>query len=94
LKTRLLYTCNKIIKNTLQNNLALIAIDAALILPKNTYFFRKTDKERIRMRYRVLHPNFLAMKKLILRVIRLNKLIEEKTYKIIEVHPTSTQKAL
>ena len=34
------------------------------------------------------------MKKLTLRTIRLNKLIEEKGYKTIEVHPTSTRKAL
>ncbi|MBN1244181.1 hypothetical protein JXA31_01145 [Candidatus Bathyarchaeota archaeon] len=34
------------------------------------------------------------MKKLTLRAKNLNKLIEEKTYKAIEVHPTSTRKAL
>jgi predicted nuclease with RNAse H fold len=34
------------------------------------------------------------MKKLALRAIRVNRLIEEKTYKAIEVHPTSTRKAL
>jgi hypothetical protein len=34
------------------------------------------------------------MKKLTLRAIRLNKLIAEKGYKTIEVHPTSTRKAL
>jgi len=34
------------------------------------------------------------MKSLAPRVIRLNKLIEEKTYKAIEVHPTLTRKAL
>jgi predicted nuclease with RNAse H fold len=34
------------------------------------------------------------MKQLTLRAIRLNKLIQEKTYKAIEVHPTSTRKAL
>ncbi len=48
----------------------------------------------IRKGYRVLPPNLRAMKKLTLRAIRLNKIIEEKTYKTIEVHPTSTRKAL
>lgn len=48
----------------------------------------------IRKSYRVLPPNFRAMKQLTLRAIRLNKLIQEKTYKAIEVHPTSTRKAL
>ena len=48
----------------------------------------------IRKGYRVLAPNLPAMKKLALRAIRLNRLIEEKKYKAIEVHPTSTRKAL
>jgi len=93
-KTRLLYTDKEILENTLQNHPALIVIDAPLGLPKNGEFFRKTDKEMIRKGYRVLPPDFPAMKKLTLRAIRLNRLIEEKTYKAIEVHPTSTRKAL
>jgi len=93
-QTRLLYTDKEILENTLQNNPALIAIDAPLSLPKNGEFFRKTDKEMIRKGYRVLPPNFPAMKKLTLRAISLNRVIEEKTYKAIEVHPTSTRKAL
>lgn len=93
-KTQLLYTDNEILENTLQNQPEIVAIDAPLSLPKNGEFFRKTDKEMIRKGYRVLPPNFPAMKKLTLRAINLNKLIEEKTYKAIEVHPTSTRKAL
>ena len=93
-KTKLLYTDNEILESTLQTEPALIAIDAPLSLPKNGEFFRKTDKEMIRKGYRVLPPNFPVMKKLTLRAISLNKLIEEKTYKAIEVHPTSTRKAL
>jgi predicted nuclease with RNAse H fold len=34
------------------------------------------------------------MKTLTLRAIKLNRLIEENAYKTIEVHPTSTRKAL
>jgi len=93
-KTRLRYTDKEIIENTLQNHPALIAIDAPLSLPKKGEFFRKTDKEMIRKGYRVRPPNFPAMKKLTLRAIRRNRLIGEKTYKAIEVHPTSTRKAL
>lgn len=93
-KTQLLHTDNEIIKNTLKNHPLLIAIDTPLSLPKKDEFFRKTDKEMIRKDYRILPPNFRAMKQLTLRAtIRLNKLIQEKTYKAIEVHPTSTRKA-
>jgi predicted nuclease with RNAse H fold len=93
-KTFLLYTDSEILENTTRNHPTLIAIDAPLSLPKKGEFFRKTDKEMIRKGYRVLPPNFPAMKKLTLRAIRLNRLIEENTYKAIEVHPTSTRKAL
>ena len=34
------------------------------------------------------------MRNLALRAIKLNRLIEEERYKAIEVHPTSTRKAL
>ena len=93
-RTNLFYTDNEILEKTVQNHPALIAIDAPLSLPKNGEFFRKTDKEIVRKGYRVLPPNFPAIKKLTLRAINLKKLIEEKTYKAIEVHPTSTRKAL
>lgn len=94
LKTFLLHTDKEIIENTERNHPTLIAIDAPFSLPKRTSYFRKADKEMIRKGYRVFPPNLPAMKKLALRAIRLNKLIEEKRYKAIEVHPTSTRKAL
>jgi predicted nuclease with RNAse H fold len=93
-KTLLLYADNNILENTLRNQPVLIAIDAPLSLPKKGEFFRKADKEMIKKGYRVLPPNFPAMRKLALRATRLNRLIEEKNYKTIEVHPTSTRKAL
>jgi predicted nuclease with RNAse H fold len=93
-KPSLLYTDREIIENTIRNHPALIAIDAPLSLPKKGEFFRKADREMIRKGYRVFPPKLPAMKKLALRAIRLNRLIEEKMYKAIEVHPTSTRKAL
>jgi predicted nuclease with RNAse H fold len=93
-ETLLLHTDNEIVENTLRNQPTLIAIDAPLSLPKKGEFFRKADREMIRKGYRVLPPNLPAMRKLALRAIKSNRLIEEKRYKAIEVHPTSTRKAL
>jgi predicted nuclease with RNAse H fold len=93
-KTSLVYTDSEILENIVKNHPALIAIDAPLSLPKKGEFFRKADREMIKKGYRVFPPNLPAMKKLALRAIRLNRLIEEKMYKTIEVHPTSTRKAL
>jgi len=93
-KTSLVYTDSGILENIVRNQPALIAIDAPLSLPEKGEFFRKADREMIRKGYRVLPPNLPAMKKLALRAIRLNRLIEEKRHKTIEVHPTSTRKAL
>jgi predicted nuclease with RNAse H fold len=93
-KTALVYTDSEILETIVKNHPALIAIDAPLSLPKKTVLFRKADREMIRKGYRVFPLNLPAMKKLALRAIRLNRLIEEKRYKTIEVHPTSTRKAL
>ncbi len=93
-ETCLFYTDSEILENTVRNAPALVAIDAPLSLPKKGEFLRKADREMIKKGYRVFSPNLPAMKKLTLRAIRLNKLIEEKKYKTIEVHPTSTRKAL
>jgi predicted nuclease with RNAse H fold len=93
-KTALVYTDSEILETIVRNHPVLIAIDAPLSLPKKTAFFRKADREMIRKGYRVFPLNLSAMKKLALRAIRLNRLIEEKRYKTIEVHPTSTRKAL
>jgi predicted nuclease with RNAse H fold len=93
-KTSLVYTDSEILESTVRNHPVLISIDAPLSLPKKGYFFRKADREMIRKGYRLFPPTLPAMKKLALRAIRLNRLIEEKRYKTIEVHPTSTRKAL
>ena len=83
-----------ILESIVRNHPTLIAIDVPLSLPEKGEFFRKADREMIRRGYRVFPPNLPAMKKLALRAIRLNRLIEEKRYKTIEVHPTSSRKAL
>ncbi|HVP92913.1 MAG TPA: DUF429 domain-containing protein [Acidobacteriota bacterium] len=92
-KTALLYTDDQILKAITQNKPDIIAIDAPLCLPKKG-LLRKADKEMIKNGYRVFPPSLPAMKKLTIRAMALNKLISEKEFRTIEVHPTSTCKAL
>ncbi|MEM2522805.1 MAG: DUF429 domain-containing protein [Candidatus Bathyarchaeia archaeon] len=92
-ETCLVYT-NKEILNKLRNaKPSIVAIDAPLKLPKKG-FLRKADSELIKKGYRVFPPGLPAMKTLTMRAIRLNRLITKSGVKTIEVHPTSTRKAL
>ncbi|MEM3577745.1 MAG: DUF429 domain-containing protein [Candidatus Bathyarchaeia archaeon] len=72
---------------------SIVAIDAPLKLPK-VGTLRKTDREMIKMGYHVFPPILPAMKALTLRAIKLNELIKKEGFKTLEVHPTSTRKAL
>lgn len=92
-KTSLLYANKQIIESIIKNSPALVAVDAPFNLPKRE-IFRKADKEMIKHGYRVFPPRLPSMEKLTLRAIKLNKLIERKGFKTIEVHPTSSCKAL
>jgi len=93
-KTSLIYTDKEILENLTRNEPSLIAIDAPLSLPRKGEHFRKADREMVKKGYRVFPPTLPAMKMLTLRAVKLNRLIEENAYKTIEVHPTSTRKAL
>jgi len=92
-KTSLIYTDNEILEGITHNKPEIIAIDAPFSLPKRG-ILRRADKEMIKRGYRVFPPSLPAMRKLTTRAIKLNRLIAEKGYKTIEVHPTSTCKAL
>ena len=89
----LIYTNNEVLESITRSNPAIIAIDAPFNLPKKG-ILRKADREMIRRGYHVFPPLLPAMKTLTVRAIKLNKLIAKKGYKTIEVHPTSTRKAL
>jgi predicted nuclease with RNAse H fold len=93
-ETSLVQTDKEILESITRNNPSLTAIDAPFSLPKNGQFFRRADREMLKRGYRVFSPNLPTMKKLTLRAAKLKCLIEEKAYKTIEVHPTSTRKAL
>jgi predicted nuclease with RNAse H fold len=62
---------------------------------KNPTIFALPKSEAVKTLYSIQSTSFnLFSHEIALRVIRRNKLIEEKTYKAIEAHPTSTLKAL
>jgi len=92
-RTCLLYTDKEILKRINHDKPALIAIDAPFGFAKEGAF-RIAEKEIIREGYHVFPPTLPAMVRLTERALRLNKLIAEKRYKTIEVHPTSSRKAL
>lgn len=89
----LVYTNNEILEILWRVKPTIVAIDAPLCLPKRG-ILRKADIDLIRKGYRVFPPGLSAMKTLTLRALELNKLITERGLKTIEVHPTSTRKAL
>jgi len=92
-ETCLIYTDNEILEKVKHAKPKIVAIDAPLKLPKSG-IFRKADKELIRKGYCVFPPGLPAMKTLTLRAVRLNRLIMKAGIQTIEVHPTSTRKAL
>jgi predicted nuclease with RNAse H fold len=88
-----LYNNNEIIKSSTTQQPNLIAIDAPLSLPTKGVM-RKADLQMHENGYPVLPPRFPAMEKLILRAIEISQKIIKDGFEIIEVHPTSTRKAL
>jgi len=98
LKNKKLFTCHlyktdEIIKAVTIFNPKIIAIDAPLSLPKKGNM-RNADKLMNKKGYRVFPPLIPTMKKLTLRAAKIKETLERKNYQIIEVHPTSTCKAL
>jgi len=91
--TSLFYTDEEILDGIIQNKPKIIAIDAPFMFPKKG-MLRKADREMISRGYRVFSPCLPAMKTLTHRAISLNKQVAERGFKTIEVHPTSTCKAL
>jgi predicted nuclease with RNAse H fold len=89
----LLYTDNEIIEGVTHNKPKIIAIDAPFHIPKEG-MLRKADREMMKAGYRVFPSRLPGMQKLTLRAMKLNKIIAKAGYKTIEVHPTSTRKAL
>jgi len=93
ISTRQLHHDEEILKSSTDCRPHLIAIDAPLSLPKKGTT-RKADREMHKQGYPVLPPRFSAMEKLTLRAIRIAQEITIMGLNVIEVHPTSTRKAL
>jgi len=89
----LLHTDREIVETTLNCQPILVAIDAPLGLPRKG-LMRKTDRDMHKQGYPVFPPLFRTMKKLTIRAMRIAREIEKEGISILEVHPTSTRKAL
>ena len=88
-----LYENQEILEHLTKFEPTVIAIDAPVSLPKKGVM-RKADKEMYRRGYPVFPPRFPAMEKLTLRAMKIIQQIKRDELHIIEVHPTSTRKAL
>jgi len=88
-----LYENQEILEHLTKFEPTLITIDAPLSLPKKGTM-RKADREMYRHGYPVFPPRLPAMEKLTLRAIKITQQIKREELHIIEVHPTSTRKAL
>lgn len=88
-----LYENQEILEHLTKFEPTLITIDAPLSLPKKGTM-RKADREMYRHGYPVFPPRFPAMEKLTLRAMKIAQQIKREKLHIIEVHPTSTRKAL
>ena len=93
ISTHLLYKNQEILEHSTKLELTLIAIDAPLSLPKKGHT-RRADREMFRYGYPVFPPRLPAMEKLALRAMELVQQSRRQKLHIIEVHPTSTRKAL
>jgi hypothetical protein len=92
-ETRLVYRDDQIFEAITQSEPEIIAVDAPFSFPKSG-ILREADRKMIKNGYRVFPPMLPAMRKLTMRAMKLNRLIATKGFRTIEVHPTSTRKAL
>ena len=88
-----LYENQEILEYSTKFEPILVAVDAPLSLPRRGTM-RKADKEMNRHGYPVFPPRFPAMEKLTLRAIGMARQIKRERLHMIEIHPTSTRKAL
>lgn len=93
LETSIIYKDEEILGIIKKATPSIVAIDAPLKFPKSG-LLRKADREMIRSGYRVFPPGLPSMRTLTCRAMKLNRLISKMGIRTIEIHPTSTRKAL
>ena len=101
-KTKILYRNREIVKNILEENPKIIAIDAPLSLPKgrksleqkSNIHLRECDKELLRNKIKFFPITLGPMRKLTKRGIKLKKILNKKGFEVIEVYPGGAQDLL
>jgi predicted nuclease with RNAse H fold len=101
-KTKVLYTDEEIISETINANPDVISIDAPLSLPlgrkslsqRGAPHLRACDEELLKMKIRFFPITLGPMRKLTKRGIKLRKFFEKKGLKVIEVYPGAAQDIL
>lgn len=97
-KNRWFFTCHlhkdeEIINSTVHRKPCIVAIDAPLTMPK-TGATRRADREMLKYGYPVFPPLMRSMETLTKRAISVTYTLRASGLSVIEVHPTSTRKAL
>lgn len=87
------YSDNEIVESVLKFDPSVIAIDAPLTMP-DVGIIREVDREMFRAGYKVLPALMGGMRMLTMRGMRLTERFRGLGYEVIEVHPTSSAKAL
>jgi len=88
-----IYKDEEIINSTINCQPRIVAVDAPLTMPK-TGTTRKADREMLRNGYPVFPPLMCGMKTLTKRAVSLAHILRTSRLSVIEVHPSSTRKAL
>lgn len=101
-KTCLVYTNDELVRETLESDPKVVAIDAPLSLPagrrsieqRTAVHLRECDKELLKRGIKFFPVTLGPMRKLTSRGIELRKILESKHLRVIEVYPGGAQDIL
>jgi predicted nuclease with RNAse H fold len=102
IKTKIIYKDREIVRNILEENPKIIAIDAPLSLPKgrksleqkSNIHLRECDRELLRNKIKFFPITLGPMRELTKRGIKLKKILNKKGFEVIEVYPGGAQDLL